>query len=389
MIHLGVIGFGGRGAGISSLVHQHDPTAKVVAITDVRNEAIRKYAPDQPWIDDKVAFFTDPDEMMKAVRLDGVIIATRCQLHAGMAMRMIPYGLPIYLEKPVATNWDDLYQLRQIGLPHSRRIVVSFPLRVTPLVRTAKEILDSGRLGDVVHVQAWCYVTYGRDYYMNWYRDENETGGLFLQKATHDFDYVTHLLGLRPVRVCATTSKQIFKGDKPAGLRCKDCSENRECLESPLNRFLKGRVPEINWESGWSTCCFAVDTGNEDSGSALVEYEKGLHLNYSQCFVPLRGGSRGARFFGYLGTLDFDWDTNVLTVTMNHEDRTDTCAIGGGGSHGGGDDQLVENFLQIIRGKEESISPLEAGLNSILICLNAKESSLSHEFREIRWEKES
>ena len=33
----------------------------------------------------------------------------------------------------------------------------------------------------------------------------------------------------------AMKSKQIFKGDKPAGLKCKDCDERTTCLESDIN----------------------------------------------------------------------------------------------------------------------------------------------------------
>ncbi|MEK0313207.1 Gfo/Idh/MocA family oxidoreductase [Cohnella sp. 56] len=76
--------------------------------------------------------------------------------------------------------------------------------------------------GEIEHVQAVDNVPYGSVYFHNWYRDERETGGVFLQKATHDFDCINHLIGLKPVSVCAVKSKQIFKGDKPEGLYCKD-----------------------------------------------------------------------------------------------------------------------------------------------------------------------
>ncbi|WP_256976081.1 hypothetical protein [Paenibacillus sp. MY03] len=46
------------------------------------------------------------------------------------------------------------------------------------------------------------------------------TRGLFVQKATHDFDYINHILGLKHITVCAMTSKQIFKGNKRAGMQC-------------------------------------------------------------------------------------------------------------------------------------------------------------------------
>lgn len=49
-------------------------------------------------------------------------------------------------------------------------MVVSFPLRVTPLVKLAKEIVQSGKLGSIKHVQAVNNVPYGGVYYHSWYR---------------------------------------------------------------------------------------------------------------------------------------------------------------------------------------------------------------------------
>ena len=152
-------------------------------------------------------------------------------------------------------------------------------MRLTTLCLTAKEIIDSGRLGEIHHVQAWNNVPYGACYYQAWYRDENETQGLFLQKATHDFDYINYLLGLRPTAVCAMTSKQIMKGDRPAGLRCDDCAEWDTCLESPYHLHITRGERDRVGPTGL-LCAFAKDTGNEDSGSALVRYASGMHVAY-------------------------------------------------------------------------------------------------------------
>ena len=69
--------------------------------------------------------------------------------------------------------------------------MVSFPLHVTCIVQEMKRLVDSGALGDVVSVQAVNNVPYGGVYYHSWYRDAALTGGLFLQKSTHDIDYIT------------------------------------------------------------------------------------------------------------------------------------------------------------------------------------------------------
>ena len=59
-------------------------------------------------------------------------------------------------------------------------VVVSFPLRTTPLFTTALEVVRSGRLGTVNQIQANNNVPYGGVYYGLWYRNYDDTGGLWL-----------------------------------------------------------------------------------------------------------------------------------------------------------------------------------------------------------------
>ena len=101
------------------------------------------------------------------------------------------------------------------------------------------DILGRARLPDVYKRQV---------YYHSWYRDPSETGGLFLQKATHDIDYIHFLTGERPVSVCAKTAKLHFKGDRPAGLHCPDCPDYRTCPESSyvVGRILKEDVQGLS-----------------------------------------------------------------------------------------------------------------------------------------------
>ena len=384
MIRLGVIGYGGRAQGVLGLMSNLGQGIEVVAITDVRNEEIKKQMRARGGDLSKVAFYTDPDEMLDKETLDGALIGTRCSLHSRMAIKVLARNLPLYLEKPIATNMSDLLALRAAAARSSSEVVVSFPLRVTPLVQMAKEVIGSGKIGTVEHVQAWNNVPYGLCYYMDWYRDEKETQGLFLQKATHDFDYINHLVGVQPKMVCAMTSKQIFKGDHPAGLKCDECDEWDTCPESPFHVYYsKNETPRVT-PSG-RRCAFATDTGNEDSGSAIIRYETGMHACYSQNFFARKtAGKRGATLLGYKGTVEFDWYTDELKVHMHHAPRVETYTIdASSASHGGGDTVLVDNFVRVIRGEQKSVSPLSAGLLSVLMCLKAKESAATHTFQEI------
>ncbi len=375
---LGVIGYGTRIRWMISQMEKVDPSCQVAAIVDPRSNEIQEQLGEEKGR--RINFFYTPEEMLAQGGLDGVLIGTRCSLHTEMALKVLPAGLPLFIEKPIATTYEDLIRLKAGYERATSQVVVSFPLRFTPLLQLAKEIVASGKLGTIEHVQAVNNVPYGSVYFHNWYRDEMETGGLFLQKATHDFDYLNELIGLTPVAICAMTSKQVFKGTKPAGLRCADCEDNQTCEDSSV------RIDRTEEPLG-DYCCFAEDTGNEDSGSALIRYESGMHVSYSQNFFARRGAaSRGARLLGYKGTLEFDWYTGAIKVFMHHTSRVETYQLDmGDDGHGGGDIVLARNFIDVMKGRERPNSPLESGLLSALMCLKARESAQVDAFRTIDW----
>ena len=206
-----------------------------------------------------------------------------------------------------------------------------------------------------------------------------------MQKFTHDFDYITYLLGLEPVSICAMDSKQIFKGDKPAGKKCIDCDEYKTCTESPfvIKNYRFGYVNEKR--EAMSMCAFAVDTGNQDSGSAIIRYSTGMHAVYSQNFFARKdAAARGARFIGYDGTMEFDWYTNELKVFSHSKPVVEKHTVDVSNmDHMGGDRVLSRNFLDVINGAASSCSPLEAGILSAYACLMAEESSRTNKFMDI------
>lgn len=373
---LGIIGFGNRIGTVVREVMAQDPACKVVAFVDPNPTPFGLQV--SGLAGDAMKRYETVRQMLENEQLDGVLVGTRCNLHTEIALQIMPKGIPLYLEKPVSTNMEDLLRLKEAYETYRPGVVVSFPLRLTNIVRHVIEIVDSGKIGTIEHVQAYNNVPYGAVYYQSWYRDESITGGMFLQKATHDFDYLNAIIRQRPVEIAAMTSKQIFKGDKPALMQCKDCADNRTCPDSKA--FATGD------EASWGYCCYAEDTGNEDSGSALVRYESGMHLSYSQNFFVRRGaGTRGARFMGHKGTLEFDFVTGLIKVHMHHEPRVETYQYDSGSGHFGGDEMLARSFVDIMRNGAASRASLDDGLLSALMCLKAKESAETRQFRALDW----
>ena len=367
------IGFIGVGLRSRTMLNAFRCLETDVEVSAAADPAWRKLAPevkDDPFFA-HTAWYEDADEMLKKETPDGVFIGTRCSLHTRFACIALKEGLPLFLEKPVCVSRTQYEQLRQAGEGKEKKVVVSFPLRVSPIVEEMKHIADSGLLGKIAMVQAVNNVPYGSVYYHSWYRDATETGGLFLQKATHDVDYIHYLIGEKPVSVCAKTAKLYFKGDRPENLSCPQCPDYHTCRESSyvVKHIYKDDVQG-------DQCCFAVDTGNEDVSSMILQTESGALISYSQVFMVKKSAARrGCRLIGTEGSAEFDFNTGEIREDRYFTPQTVVHTFRfPAGQHFGGDEALALDFLNVLNGGAAR-SDLKAGLESAAVCLAAKESA--------------
>ena len=215
-------------------------------------------------------FYGSVGALNRGARPTALLVGTRCHLHTEYAIEVADLDLPLFLEKPVSISMEQARRLEAAYAGRYERVVVSFPLRVfvaDGADRRAHSLRCS--VGSPEHISATNYVSYGTVYWEQGYRNFTITGGLFLQKATHDFDYIAMLMGSPIVQVAAMGNYgRVFGGDKPPGLRCSACDETATCPESPENRRRNGlRTADDH------LCLFSSDTRtdegtNEDCSTA-------------------------------------------------------------------------------------------------------------------------
>lgn len=384
MIRLAVIGSGLRAASLVKLAQEMDPQVRLAAVADPDGEGAKAQLRKDGVVFDGAHFYDSADELIEyAGGFDALMLGTRCDLHTPIAVKLAPLGLPLFLEKPVSITTEQLTDLAEAFRGRDEKVVVSFPLRMTPLCRRVNEIVQSGRLGVVNQVVAFNDVPYGGVYFGQWYRDHKTTGGLWLQKATHDFDYINHLLDATPMVISATSTRKVYGGTEPADLKCSVCPKTELCPESPANILKRG--DDGGMGTGDHACAFSSSIQNQDAGAAMVMYDDATQLSYTQNFVSRRGaGRRGARITGYYATLDFDWFTEKIRVTEHHGQAVDDIHVPVAEGHHGGDHVLIKNFLHVIRGQAKSKSTLDDGLLSAAMCLAARESASTGTFQNIR-----
>ncbi len=139
-------------------------------------------------------FFTDFRDMIKQAELHGIINATPNQLHARIAMECAEMGIHVLNEKPVTSTLEEGKQLVKTVKECGIKLLVGHHRRHFPLVQRAREIVQSGELGNITGVSIlWALMK--PDYYFDvaWRRQKG--AGPVLLNICHDIDNLRFICG--------------------------------------------------------------------------------------------------------------------------------------------------------------------------------------------------
>jgi predicted dehydrogenase len=154
-----------------------------------------------------VPWFADHRSLLHAAKPQGAIIATPNQTHVNFALDCLEHGVAVLVEKPVADNVADGLRLADAAERLKVPVLVGHHRRHNPINRRAREIVQSGRLGQIVNVNAMASMYKPDSYYdAAWRRAPG--GGPILINLIHDIDMLRFMLG-DIVEVKAFTSNKV------------------------------------------------------------------------------------------------------------------------------------------------------------------------------------
>jgi len=99
-----------------------------------------------------VPLFKSIQELLANDRPDGLVLATPNHLHVPQALQCIDAGLPILLEKPIATSVAEGEQLLRVVNATGAKVLIGHHRAHSPIMAKAREVLDAGKLGKLVAV---------------------------------------------------------------------------------------------------------------------------------------------------------------------------------------------------------------------------------------------
>ena len=141
----------------------------------------------------------DADEIFEDGDIDAVVVAAPHSLHASQATRALAAGKPVFVEKPLALNWQELRDVAAAAEASAAFLLVGFNRRFAPLALAAKAHLAAspGPRHVLMRVNA------GPLPAGSWQGRTDEGGGRLLGEACHFIDLGAFLGGARVASVQA------------------------------------------------------------------------------------------------------------------------------------------------------------------------------------------
>ena len=192
-INVGIIGLGKMGILHMGILNALD-SVKVKAITEKEKgnfllSGIKKYLPE-------IEIYNDYIKMLDKSDIDVVYITTPTKYHVTMARDCLEREIPFFVEKPLGRSAKECESLIEEGKQKEIVNMVGYNRHFIDTFQKAKELLDSGIIGEPVYVRSHMYVSQLFSKSKGWrYRKEESGGGVLNTLATHLVDVLIWFFG--------------------------------------------------------------------------------------------------------------------------------------------------------------------------------------------------
>ncbi len=144
-IRLVILGVGRWGVHLLRNFLEH-PQAEIIAIVDPRTEYLGKC---QASFNLQGILLTESwESVRKLPNIDAVVIVTPASTHYQLIKDALQLGYHVFTEKPLTLSPQDSLELTNLAKQQNRQLFVDHTYLFHPVVEKAKEIVDSGQIGN-------------------------------------------------------------------------------------------------------------------------------------------------------------------------------------------------------------------------------------------------
>ena len=380
-VRIAVLGGGNRGSVYANWASAHPDRATVVAVAEPREEWREAFAKRHDLPADQTfrtwqELFDHSGDTAETRIADAIVVTTQDTDHVEPAIMAAQRGYHLLVEKPMAPNEQDCHRLVTAVEQSGVMLAVCHVMRYTPYTRLLKQVLDSGRIGDVVSIQHLEPVGFwhqAHSYVRGNWRREADSSSMLLAKSCHDIDWMRYIVGTPIERVSSFGSLTHFRPEnRPEGAadRCLDCAIEPECAFSAKRLYLgMAERGQFNWpvtvltsdhtvagvrsalrDGPYGRCVYASDNDVVDHQVVALEFGGGITGTFTMTgFTP--HGHRRTQIFGTKGSIDGDGENIAVYDFLT--DSTEELSVAATGAdaasgHGGGDAGLMDAFVAAV-----------------------------------------
>lgn len=376
VIGIGIIGLGGRGLGFARQYNRKAHAGfELKAVCDLNPELCRRAG---VAFGQGVTTYTDMHKMLARPEVEAVIIATNDPHHVEPALAALEAGKHVLCEKPLCQTIADAQRICVRARTARGIFLMGFELRQAAIFRTMRRLLDEGRIGTVKIGHAFDNVSVGGNYFFHDPdRQKAFYKSLLLQKASHSLDLLNWFMGSTPVKVYGIGGLDFYGRRESPDLCCSQCTKASNCpYRIKKHRLTMDYDAEIEIKD---YCVWNRNLDLNDNSELCITYANGGKATFQEChFTPEY--SREYWLVGDQGKLYGYYDNPgrfLVRVEHAHANERYTEEFKPehtGGAHGGGDDNLREEFYRRIVAHEPAPDMLESAYYSTALAICAEDS---------------
>ena len=144
--------------------------------------------------------YSDYREVMKNPEIDAVVVVTPTQLHKDIVVAAAQAGKHVFCEKPMAESREECDEMIEACAKAGVKLQIGFMRRFDKSFRRAKEIIETGAIGEVAMIRS---NTYGPSQPQEWMYDVHKSTGPIGEVNSHDFDSIRWYAGAEAKSVYA------------------------------------------------------------------------------------------------------------------------------------------------------------------------------------------
>lgn len=412
-VTVAIAGFGLRGRDYSAYQIQNPDKMKIIAIADTNKQRLIDAA--EKFGVSKENCFNSAEEMLERPQLaDVMFVTTQDRQHVPQAIKAIEKGYHIMMEKPISPNLEECLQIQQKAHEHGKVVAVCHVMRYTVFFQKIKEVIMSGKIGDVKSIQALENVGYFHHAHSfvrgNW-RRADEASPMILAKSCHDLDLIQWLLDKKCKYISSFGNLSLFKEENAPEGSTDRCLNNCKCQSDcpydaekiyvtdsitgvrngiwkwPCTAVVHNPTEETIYEAlrtgPYGRCVYRCDNDVVDHQVVIMEFEGKETATFTMSAFT-QSDERHIKIMGTKGDIIADLESCLVKVTPfgKKTEIIDINAIAGDldGGHSGGDLRLVENIINIISNNNigDNLTSIDASVHSHVMALAAEHSRLNN-----------